>query len=379
MHYLLRRRGFSLIEVLVVASIVVVLMGMMMPLLTMSKRASMRTASQAIMAKTEAALYQYKADFKGYPYQLTYTSDETPGPNFLGYHVGTDIATSDQIAVKADMAAASADYSFASNVPGTKQAFTSNRKNGSSSCDGNNDSEGDPYPSSSTEASTGKWYWIYCSGSTTFPAICTLLNRVGAERAGELMLIGDVTAGGVTMQSVNGPAGSGLVHHGRDMSAVPLVASPSSLERPGWAKDYLQGEIDQKYLDGTSILDAYRHPLIYICQVLPGIDPLQAACLGQGVDIPNPSVYGLQPQGRSTLEPFYPGTSTPIAGDPTTLPDVTNLMHSDMRYWAPPGYELEFELWSAGPDGQMSWWRDDLLNRDNIPCEAYNKGIGGMP
>ena len=34
-------------------------------------------------------------------------------------------------------------------------------------------------------------------------------------------------------------------------------------------------------------------------------------------------------------------------------------MHSDMRFWAAPGYELEFELWSAGPDGQMSWWRDD--------------------
>jgi hypothetical protein len=73
-----------------------------------------------------------------------------------------------------------------------------------------------------------------------------------------------------------------------------------------------------------------------------------------------------------------PGTSTPLTAS-EFLPDPSDLMHSDMRFWAPPGYELEFELWSAGPDGQMSWWRNDPANADNIPCEPYNRGIGSQP
>ncbi len=365
--------GFTLIELLVVITIIMILIGMLMPMLLLAKRASLRSVSKSIMGKTEAALFQYKADFHGYPYQLQYADEgsNAQNSNTLGYNIGTDIDPSDAANVKADMAAAIADYSYANQSAANQLTFTANRGDGLAQDEGN-DPDGDEYPNYWCQNNqTGQYFWVYWN----IQSVVTFLNRLGAERGQELMLIGDVGQMGPFIQGCLGPAGSGLNHPSRDLTAIPLVSSPQSAARPGWAKDYLQGEIEAKYLRNSAILDAYFHPLVYICQVKPGVEPT----LINGVDIYEPAIYGLQPQGRRTLEPFVPGTSTPITGDPDTLPDVSNLMHSDMRFWSPPGYELEFELWSAGPDGHFSWWRDDLSNQDNIPCEPYNHDIGTQP
>lgn len=370
-----RRRtpGFTLIELLAVLAILMVLMAMLTPMLAMAKRASLRTVTQSILSKTEAALYQYKADFHGYPYQLQYADEGSTAQNTnaLNYNLGTDISQADAANVKADMATAVSDYGYVNQNPATQLAFTANRGDGPAQDEGN-DPDGDEFPNGWVrDQQTGQYFWVYWN----IQSVITLLNRMGAERAQELMLIGDIHQTGPYIQGAQGPSGTGLVHPPRDLTSIPLVQNPQSSSRPGWAKDYLQGEIDAKYLRGPAVLDAWFHPLIYICQVVPGVEPTNA----NGADIYAPSLYGLQPQGRKTLEPFIPGTSTPITGDPDTLPDVTNLMHSDMRSWAPPGFELEFELWSAGPDGQFSWWRDDPANRDNIPCQPYNQGIGTEP
>jgi prepilin-type N-terminal cleavage/methylation domain-containing protein len=390
--------GFTLIELLVVIGILAFLMGMLMPLVGLARRSSLRTVSLSIMAKTEAALYQYKADYRAYPYQLHEAPDNQPPvadvtylppnadqnwTNALAYNVGTDIAASDQLLVKADMQAAAALYGIDLSIPwapkmASMQSFTNDRHNGVTYRDywGDIIDEGDPAPVGSYQNYSGEWVWAFPSGVSPLAPTCVMLNRLGQERANECMLCGDINAGGVNMQEVRG--GGGLYHRPRDLSGTALLSSPKSANRPGWAKDYLRGEIDGKYLRGDAILDAYLHPLIYICQVTPGVIPSFGSIYNSYVDIPWPSVYGLAPDGRKTLEPYNPGTTTVIAGD-QYLPDPTNLMHSDMRAWAPPGYELEFELWSAGPDGQMSWWRDDAANADNIPCEPYNKGIGAMP
>jgi prepilin-type N-terminal cleavage/methylation domain-containing protein len=371
-------QGFTLLELIITISIIVFLMSMFMPLMNLAKRASLRTVSLSTMAKTEASLYQYKTDFKAYPYQLSYSQDGDPWSNALNYNVGTDIAIADQTAVKADMQAAAAQYAFNMNngyQAMTQQSFTMNRGNGALYGDGSNSPEGDPAPSGASYNSGNQvWTWTYSGGCMQ---LCMMLNRLGAERANEMLLVGDVTGCGVNMLPETGPGG--LTHHGRDLSQMRLVNTPQSAERPGWARDYLQGEIDAKYLQGPNILDGYLHPLIYICQVIPGVEVTWGNMYNNYVDIGNPAIYGLTPIGRSTLQPFIPGTSTPITGNPASLPDVTNLMHSDLRYWAAPGLELEFELWSAGPDGQMGWWRDDLANRDNIPCEHYNQRIGAQP
>jgi prepilin-type N-terminal cleavage/methylation domain-containing protein len=374
--------GFTLVEILIVMSILVILCGMLTPFVALAKRSSLRTVSQSIMGKTEAALHQYKADFSGYPYQLSYADeDETSADtNTLCYNVGTDIVPADAANVRADMAAAEALYGYdtaLSSPCASRQAFTANRRNGLSSQDASNDPEGDPYPSGTyLDSQTGQYFWVYDGGS--FPATCVLLNRLGSQRAAELMLIGDVHASGVNMPPCTGPGG--LTHSGRNMAgpANQLLNAPRSFDRPGWAKDYLQGQIATRYLRGGAILDAYLNPLIYICQVESGVENTYGMIQGYGVDVHNPADYGLQPHGRRTLEPFNPGTSTQITGD-AYLPDINNLFHSDRRYWATPGFELEFELWSAGPDGQFGWWRDDQSNQDNIPCERYDDGIGSMP
>lgn len=357
-----RHSAFTLIELLITMSIIVFLTGMMMPLVTMAKRSSMKTVTMSTMAKAEAAIYQFKTDFKGYPYcQLTNLADGDPWTNPLNNNIGTDISAAQQLAVKADMQAAAAPYG--SNPPST-QTFVP----------------------SDVAANGVTW-----SGDTlnwTYPAqgqACVLLNRLGAERANEMMLIGEVQGCGVKMLSQTNTSTSGddtvqtITRTGRDLSAVPLVPNPQSQSEPGWAKDYLQGEVDAKFLKGNALLDAYLNPLIYICQVTPGVEYTWGNIEGAYIDIAYPALNGLAPVGRSTLETYLPGTSTAIAADPATLPDPSNLMHSDRRYWAAPGLELEFELWSAGPDGRMSFWRDDSANRDNIPCEPYDHSIGSSP
>lgn len=273
-----------------------------------------------------------------------------------------------------------ADFNYANYTSKNTLTYTANRKDGLSAQDESQgvvswsqaDPDGDEYPTGWFQASNnGPYYFCY----QQIQPFLALVNRMAAERAQECMLIGDVQQMGSYIQGCNGPVGSGLVHPPRDNTSIPLLKNPQSSAHPGWAKDYLQGEIDAKNIRGSAILDSYMHPLIYICQVKPGVEPL----MGNGIDVWAPSVFGIQPQGRGTLQPCNPGTGTPISGNPTTLPDPSNLMHSDMRYWAAPGYELEFELWSAGPDGQFSWWRDDQRNRDNIACEPYNQGIGTQP
>jgi prepilin-type N-terminal cleavage/methylation domain-containing protein len=376
--------GFTLIELAVVAAIVGLLTGLLMPLLTISQREARRTSSHAVMAKVESSLHQFKNDFKAYPYQLSYSSDGAPAVNTLAYTLGTDLTPSNRANVLADMATAAANYQYDCSTSGggwserlppvSTQTYISNRNNGNSSWDQNGDPEGDVAPVGSTYNNiTKSWYFTYQSMTYS----CALLNRMAAERANLLMLIGDITAGGCVMQEVDGPAP--LVHHGRDCSGTPLVANPASLSHPGWAQNYLMGEVPASAISGDQILDAWRHPLIYICQVQPGIEPTIAQINNSTVNIDYPSQYGLQPIGRRLLEPLDPATMQPIQGDPATLPDTSNLMHDDMRAWAPPGYELEFELWSAGPDGSFSWWRDDSTNTDNIPCEPYNQRIGTQP
>ena len=84
--------------------------------------------------------------------------------------------------------------------------------------------------------------------------------------------------------------------------------------------------------------------------------------------------YGLHRRGRIALAPIDPLSGTALAAT-TGLPDPGNLRHSDRRTYAAPGYEGDFELWSAGPDREFDWMRDDPRNVDNIPCAAYDKAL----
>ena len=54
-----RAPGFTLLELLVVMSIIALLVAMVMPVISLSARASKRSNTQAILARTEAALRQF--------------------------------------------------------------------------------------------------------------------------------------------------------------------------------------------------------------------------------------------------------------------------------------------------------------------------------
>lgn len=90
----------------------------------------------------------------------------------------------------------------------------------------------------------------------------------------------------------------------------------------------------------------------------------------------SPRDYGMQGLGRTSLAPLDAFTGKPLVAHPTRLPDPTNPRHSDRRFYAPRGLELEFELWSAGPDGRADWMRDAAANRDNVPLNNYD---GSLP
>ncbi len=149
------------------------------------------------------------------------------------------------------------------------------------------------------------------------------------------------------------------VGFGNDKRGPVLTAATA--QASGFRADYLAdalrrrvpggriGEIDES---GSAILDAYGQPLIYVCSVAPGARAYTHAS-DEGGSTADEHRYGMGPSGR----------------------EATTSMDSDVRTTADAPFTLEFELWSAGPDGKFSHRRDDPVNRDNIALLRYTKGL----
>jgi hypothetical protein len=154
--------------------------------------------------------------------------------------------------------------------------------------------------------------------------------------------------------------------------------------------------LEKRYISGDQVLDAWRRPLIYIGQAVPGVNGTYVYFFGQSVNITNVARYGLGPQGfdisqgpgpgliarpwllyggRVRLSRSDAGDGKPTPADGTYFPTATTLMHSDVRYYAAHGYEEEFEIWSAGSDGAFAYMRDDARNDDNIAVQPYAKEL----
>jgi len=85
--------------------------------------------------------------------------------------------------------------------------------------------------------------------------------------------------------------------------------------------------------------------------------------------------YGMNTLGRTSLAERDAITGAVLVVHATRLPDLTNLRHSDRRYYAAPSFEAEFELWSAGVNSRADWMRDALVNMDNISLLPYDKRL----
>ena len=73
-----RARGFTLVELLVVISIIVILAGLALAGLRSARTSSRKTATESIMARLTTALNAFKNDFQSYPAYYPLTLDNTP-------------------------------------------------------------------------------------------------------------------------------------------------------------------------------------------------------------------------------------------------------------------------------------------------------------
>lgn len=149
-------------------------------------------------------------------------------------------------------------------------------------------------------------------------------------------------------------------YYGNDGRGALLTSATA--KAAGWRGDYLThatsataGPGNRVDIDptGTMFLDAWGRPLIYVCQVRPGVrghlHALDKTIWSGALE----ERYNMGPQGR----------------------DATDSLASDIRTTASPAFRQEFELWSAGIDGRFAGLRSAAGNADNLSVTAYNKGL----
>lgn len=356
------QRAFTLIELIVVIAILVALMSMMMVVYGTIRQSMLARSTDNTLRKADACLRLFRNEWGVYPHQADYPEpvDGAAFPNQLFYRLGTDIsfsgAPSDAARVKADAATAASKFNDAAPTAVTYRT---------------------------ADVSSAGSYAVMYAGR---------LNACARERVRLAVIAGNLDLRGPLITDV-----AGAVVTDRRSSPVLSAAEKTSLARPGWACDYLRGDIERKHVSGDALLDGWRRPLVYVNQVVPGIKmsvvgwpdnqiAYNNVRFGLGVQGfaptagPAPGIVAagrgqLLYGGRIRLSAANAGDGRPTPADATFFPDSANLMHADLRYYAAPGFQEEFELWSAGRDGRFDYMRDAAGNRDNRAAGAYDREL----
>jgi prepilin-type N-terminal cleavage/methylation domain-containing protein len=392
------RRGFSFVEILIVVSIMCVLVGMLTPILGLAQRQARVANTKSILMKVDQAIRLFRADMRIYPWQIDYGMPPTEPSvwgNDLGYRLAWDppaagsgtAADPDRMTYLSgfhdDLTTIQAKFAFVdgANVPphGLQSEGTHAFRN---------ESPAVGYRTNlllraGTLRYTSNLDWYTPDAN---PEVASAEAQVLTRMAGEISVL-KYTAGQLPTLAPVGvdpadpvdkaahPAEDGryasIIVGGKPFGYVPYnkvgdsrgpVLAVSAAKAHGWRGDYLADALrsgveghDGSGLMGNAILDVWGHPLVYVCAVSPG-------CRGSfpGFLIPNETRagtqearYNMDPQGRKP----------------------TNVLASDVRTSAASAYALEFELWSAGPDGSFSAMRQDPGNRDNIAVVPYQRGL----
>lgn len=312
-------RGFTLVELLVAVSVVVILIGLSMPMLTMAKRVAGATNTRSLLQKVDAALGLFRNDAGGYPYVPWSTaanapplSDGGPPANRLAYHLGHDMTSTEMADLRADIDAAGTAY-----------------ESGGSAC----------IPAADiNQPRSDLWSGDITAWTVWQGVFAAHLNKLAKTWATGNVMVGNV--------SVRKPVKNGS-NPWKDGTA--LIANPRSR---GFASDYLGGDLPARNVAGDDLLDMWGRQLVYVCPVSPG-------------------TVGYTPEGSG---------SNQIAVDwfgfaPRSGRAATSDLDSDVRTQASARFVYEPELWSAGPDGRFESHRPELANRDNIAPQNYQKGL----
>lgn len=375
--------AMTLVELLIAVSIVAILVGMAMPMVTMASKGARKASTQAILRKVETALGLFKAEVKVNPFQAESAAagdgdDLVPGRgNRLHLHLGRDLDDQGRVDLNDDITAIDARFTY--NV---KKAANPHYAA---------DESYNPIPTTAfKKADVVPRGWTQWNPATKRLEIsrtsingidnpigsAMYLNRIAGERFRLAVLAGHVEVPGWKAPTIWDPTGTypaefpGGKRTGRDLSGTPLISSPKS---KGWRSNYLAGEMEKRYISGDDILDAYGRALVYICPVLPGVATTNswANIGGQGTNQGlREADYGLDAEGRRSRDRLdvrhHNGTDYALPADPAA---------SDRRYFTAPGLEFAPELWSAGEDGRLCGQRSHGMNKDNVAATVYDRNL----
>ncbi len=385
----MNRLGFTLIELLVTISILALLAAMAMPLISIANRQAKRANTVSILAKVEAGLRQFRRDIDVLPYQSAYpdaVAPSEPFPNNLLRRLGGDLSNSDHQALRGLAATAASKFGYPENLHDGGATETAALPS--------------PVAFRMAWLPVNDWnipWGSYGPGDLNKRRFCYVLNRMAARRATDAMHAGAFDLRGPLVAGADNVVTA-------DRTGQRVVSTAEVGAGIGWCADYLLGELPPAAVRGEAILDAWGRPLVYVGQVVPKAKPFthrESQFISdwaiQSYRVSYPQWPGLGSQGfaigtgpwnamRSAGRLFQLGSGRvpasgpdglgqPIDAHPTFLPDPAQPRRSDRRYYSASRLELDFELWSAGPDGHLAWMRDDLANRDNLAAAEYDRGL----
>jgi prepilin-type N-terminal cleavage/methylation domain-containing protein len=394
-----RRTGFTLLELLIAMSIVAILAGMLFSIMGVARRSSMRSSTEAVMRTVDTAIRLFKSDVRCLPFHsapadaiesltidvvsagMALDGSTTGRSNNLMYRIGTDIDPSARNNLETDLLAVDAAFYYNLGNPaapssGLSESYTPLPTTAFKKSD-------TVYGPAIYNPDNNRWEISRGTAKQGFDSMGTAvqLNRMATEKYRLAMLAGHAAVTGWKSRVIHYEFNTGTsaapvyvwnTCGGRNLSGSSLITAASAA-KPGWAQDYLDGQIEARFRSGEAVLDAWKRPLIYYSPVLQGVLATNSwfsiDWQGSNWGLREDS-YGLEAEGRpSRTLPrtrHHSNVAYAVPGDPAT---------ADRRFWASPGFEFDFELWSAGPDGRFAWGRAELMNMDNVGLHAYDRRL----
>lgn len=411
------RNAFTLIELMVVVSIMTTIASLSVGVLSTAKNQAKITNTRSILMKVDQAVRQFRIDVSTYPFQTDMSDADTNAAkltNNLGFRLAWKPAD--------DAERQAYIRRFRADIEAINKAFYF--QDGASTGIGMPTGDGThafriPGPSSvkmcnmmlnpgSLSAATPTSSWIPAASMdwhghenwrfNTGKVACRLMSEWTCLRYISGQFDATATGDALTLEAPQGidpadPAdkarypkederyvtwtyGTGIYKYvpynrhgalGNDTRGPVLSASSSipdletgAMHPPvqGWRGEYLADALRQRDAsDSPGELDVDRKAILDAWG-----NPLIYVCMA------TPGVSGYSAQGGSHIDEnrygMQPGQRV-----------VTASLNSDIRTTAALPYVREFELWSAGPDGKFDIMRNGTSNRDNVAILGYNKGL----